>query len=176
MGAAINLTINKHSSFLKMTDKSTPALQVLELFPQTRQVPQYFAEFGDKLPQKLKNGISLFMLFKDDEPTVETAAVSPVATPEESTEPEKKKRRKKKSEDTVEEVEEVAEKVVKKKVVPVDTKHLLYLKATQEGVLGKKGELIEAQKIPQGTIIHLVKGKKYKKTMIYYESFWNELL
>jgi uncharacterized membrane protein len=159
-----------------MTSTNVQSLQVLELFPQTRQVPQYFAEFGDKLPQKLKNGVSLFMLINNNNNN-ETAAVSAdvPTVAEETPEPEKKKRKKaKKSEEVVVE-EESAEKAVKKKIVPVDTKHQLYLKATQDGVLGKKGELIEAQKIPSGTVVHLVKGKKYKSTLIFYESFWYEM-
>ena len=157
---------------------STQVLQVLELFPQTRQVPQYFAEFGEKVPQKLKNGISLFMLIKSDDKPQTEALAAPPSPAEPTDEPEKKKRKKKKSEEVV--VEETAapveepEKVVKKKAVVVDSKHQLYLKATQDGVLGKKGELIEAQKIPQGTIVHLVKGKKYKSSLIYYENFWYE--
>lgn len=150
-------------------------LKVLEVFPQTRQVPQYFAEFGEKLPQKLKNGVSMFLLHTPDgaEPRTEDVVAEAVAEPLASAEPEKKKRKYKKS-DEAEVVAAVAEESPKKKarVKKVDTHYKLFLKATQDGILGKKNTLIEAQKIPSGTIIHLVKGYKYVSTMIYYNNFW----
>ncbi len=153
-------------------------LKVLEVFPQT-QTPQHFAEFGDKLPQKLKSGINFFLLHVEPEP-------APTPEPEEPAEPPKKRRTTKKKIsdelcDTVtglpESPAEVPEKKpLKRKISPVgEVGYKLYLKASQDGVLGKKGELIEAQKIPAGAIIHLVKRKKYVKTVIYYEGVWSDL-
>jgi hypothetical protein len=151
-------------------------LKVLEIFPQSRAVPQYFAEFGEKLPQKLKNGVTLFLLSIPTAPA--PAAVddkeNEVSVENELAEPVKKRKRKSKKEEPVEPEPEptVPEKPAKKIPVREDPNFKLYLKATQDGVLGKKGELIEAQKIPSGTVVHLVKGRKYVKTKIYYENFW----
>ena len=146
-------------------------LQVLEVFPQTRMDPQYFAEFGDKLPQKLKSGTNFFLLQAVPEPE---ESIPDVIVEEPPKKPKSKKR--KAEEETIEQpVEESPiKKKSAKKTAATEPVLKLYLKATQDGVLGKKGELIEAQKIPSGTLLHLVKRKKYVKTMIFYENSWFE--
>lgn len=165
---------------------NTPALEILEVFPQTRANPQYFAELGDKLPQKLKSGVTFFMLQQlpellEDPALPDPSAPSPPPPSSEEGSP-KKRRRKRKGdgEDTAEtpkddEPEKPAKKPIKKKQANTEPLYKLYLKATQDGVLGKKGELVEAQKIPSGTLIHLVKRRKYVQTMIYYENTWYKL-
>jgi hypothetical protein len=156
-------------------------MQVFEVFPQERLTPQYFAEFGDKLPQKLKSGINLFMLEQtgDAEPEPEPTepakklfkcgTEAPSDATDESVKKHKKKRKVEEEEQPVVEEPVIAKKSVKKSSEP---RFKLYMKALQDGVLGKKGELIEAQKIPSGTFVHLVKRKKYVKTMIFYENSW----
>lgn len=152
-------------------------LQIVELFPAARQPVQYFAEFGPKLPSKLKNNIPYFMLIVEDNdqstPPIPAPTPVPVPTPEG---PPAKKRKTSKKFDSVESESSIEEeKTPIKKVVPAkktDEKHVLYMKATLNGVNGVKGDVIVAKEIPAGTLVHLVKSKKYVKTMIYYEGFW----
>ena len=136
------------NSFLKMTTTVTATennLEIVELFPATKQSPLYFAEFGSKLPSKLKNAYPYFLLVT--EPEIEEE-------PEETEEPETKKR---------------------KITHTPETQYKLFMKATMNGKYGSKGQVIPATDIPAGTTIHLIKGKKYYKTMIYFEGQWNKM-
>jgi hypothetical protein len=120
-------------------------LEIVELFPATKQSPLYFAEFGPKLPSKLKNAYPYFLHVI--EPEIEEE-------PEETEEPEPKKR---------------------KILAAPETQYKLYMKATMNGKFGSKGQVIPAADIPTGTTIHLIKGKKYYKTMIYFEGQWSKI-
>lgn len=145
---------------------------VPELFPVDSE--PYFAEFGPKLPAKLKNSTPYFLL------TTELEEVPPMdPTPAPVEEPPAKKQRKRKQEPSLsvtssEEATSSEEIIPSKKirVKKVDEKNKLYMKAQTNGKAGSKGETIEALDIPNGTIIHLVKARKYVKSVIYYEAFW----
>lgn len=160
-------------------------MQVLEVFPQTRAETVYFAELGDKLPQKLKSVVNFFMLQElpeqeEDHMTVpEAPTPPPQPTPSEDESPKTRRRKRKADSDDVPETpkeeEPVVKKPIRKRQESTEPVYKLYLKATQDGVLGKKGDLVLAQKIPAGTQIHLAKRKKYVQTMIYYENTWYKL-
>lgn len=172
-------------------------LSVYETFPQVRPAGHYFAEFGTKLPQKLKNKIPLFLLFddgdekksstptKDESTETQQPELPAVADNEIETEKHKKKKRKQQQprddepppppppkEEPPKAPSPTPPTTKPKKPTPVDEKHKLYMKATLSGALGQKGDVIEAHNIPNGVLLHLIKGHKYVKTMIYYENFW----
>lgn len=162
--------------------------KVVEIFPQQRINPTYFAEFGEKVPERPKKGSTLFMLHLPDSTTTSATPEPSAPTPEPPApveEPKRKKKSKKNQSSSDEEsieaiiTEEQQHQAPKKRrrtEKPAPENHWkLYMKATQDGVAGKKGTLIEAQKIPSGTIVHLVKGPKYIQTLMYYEGVWQNL-
>lgn len=178
------LTLIKYD-YIYFPKMNPEEVKELEVFPQTPLHVKHFAEFGDNLPQKLKSGVSYFLLHVAPPPDTPVPEVVPPPSDEEpAAEPtEGKKRRKRKNgelcgtgvpEQAPEPPVETPPPPKKKKTSTEET-YKLYMKAARDGVMGKKGELIEALKIPAGTLLHLVQRKKYVKTMIYYDNLWWEI-
>lgn len=124
-------------------------------------IPIIIAEFGPNVPQKLRSGINYFMHIKEDE------TPTPVEEEQPPVEPPKKKKRSRKSENTVAAEEEEVATTKKIKRVKVDSKHCLYTRGS--------APLSVHEALIDGTILHLIKQRKYVRSLVYYDKIWFEL-